>query len=151
MARFSTVVTLRNIDEAHMTVEGAVEPNESRQIAALLVTLVDIGARQLFVDLARVDPCDPDLPEFLNDLRRRMKSLGGWVIVERSPATLGDDTLALDELFAVYTRVATPSLPIGPLARPRLPEPRTPIPEESPHSRESPSQGEAGWPWSHQR
>ena len=151
MARFSTVVTLRNIDEAHMTVEGAVEPNESRQIAALLVTLVDIGARQLFVDLARVDPCDPDLPEFLNDLRRRMKSLGGWVIVERSPATLGDDTLALDELFAVYTRVATPSLPIEPLARPRLPEPRTPIPEESPHSRESPSQGEAGWPWSHQR
>jgi hypothetical protein len=151
MARFSTVVTLRNVDEAHMTVEGAVEPNESRQIAALLVTLVDIGARQLFVDLARVDPCDPDLPEFLNDLRRRMKSLGGWVIVERSPATLGDDTLALDELFAVYTRVATPSLPIGPLARPRLPEPRTPIPEESPHSRESPSQGEAGWPWSHQR
>jgi len=151
MARFSTVVTLRNVDEAHMTVEGAVEPNESRQIAALLVTLVDIGARQLFVDLARVDPCDPDLPEFLNDLRRRMKSLGGWVIVERSPATLGDDTLALDELFAVYTRVATPSLPIGPLARPGLPEPRTPIPEESPHSRESPSQGEAGWPWSHQR
>ena len=151
MARFSTVVTLRNVDEAHMTVEGAVEPNESRQIAALLVTLVDIGARQLFVDLARVDPCDPDLPEFLNDLRRRIKSLGGWVIVERSPATLGDDTLALDELFAVYTRVATPSLPIGPLARPRLPEPRTPIPEESPHSRESPSQGEAGWPWSHQR
>ena len=151
MARFSTVVTLRNTDEAHMTVEGAVEPNESRQIAALLVTLVDIGARQLFVDLARVDPCDPDLPEFLNDLRRRMKSLGGWVIVERSPATLGDDTLALDELFAVYTRVATPSLPIGPLARPRLPEPRTPIPEESTHSRESPSQGEAGWPWSHQR
>jgi len=151
MARFSTVVTLRNVDEAHVTVEGAVEPNESRQIAALLVTLVDIGARQLFVDLARVDPCDPDLPEFLNDLRRRMKSLGGWVIVERSPATLGDDTLALDELFAVYTRVATPSLPIGPLARPRLPEPRTPIPEESPHSRESPSQGEAGWPWSHQR
>ena len=151
MARFSTVVTLRNVDEAHMTVEGAVEPNESRQIAALLVTLVDIGARQLFVDLARVDPCDPDLPEFLNDLRRRMKSLGGWVIVERSPATLGDDTLALDELFAVYTRVATPSLPIEPLARPRLPEPRTPIPEESPHSRESPSQGEAGWPWSHQR
>ena len=151
MARFSTVVTLRNVDEAHMTVEGAVEPNESRQIVALLATLVDIGARQLFVDLARVDPCDPDLPEFLNDLRRRMKSLGGWVIVERSPATLGDDTLALDELFAVYTRVATPSLPIGPLARPGLPEPRTPIPEESPHSRESPSQGEAGWPWSHQR
>jgi len=138
MARFSTVVTLRNVDEAHMTVEGAVEPNESRQIAALLVTLVDIGARQLFVDLARVDPCDPDLPEFLNDLRRRMKSLGGWVIVERSPATLGDDTLALDELFAVYTRVATPHRPIGHLAGPGLPEPRAPIPEETPHSRERP-------------
>jgi hypothetical protein len=139
MARFSTVVTLRNVDEAHMTVEGAVEPNESRQIAALLATLVDIGARQLFVDLARVDTCDPDLPEFLNDLRRRMTSLGGWVIVDRSPATLGDDTLALDELFAVYTRVATPHRPIGHLAAPSLPEPRTPIPEESPHSRESPS------------
>ena len=138
MARFSTVVTLRNVDEAHVTVEGAVEPNESRQIAALLVTLVDIGARQLFVDLARVDPCDPDLPEFLNDLRRRMKSLGGWVIVERSPATLGDDTLALDELFAVYTRVATPHRPIGHLAGPGLPEPRAPIPEETPHSRERP-------------
>jgi hypothetical protein len=78
-----------------VTVEGAVEPNESRQIAALLATLVDIGARQLFVDLARVDTCDPDLPEFLNDLRRRMTSLGGWVIVDRSPTTLGDDTLAL--------------------------------------------------------
>jgi len=139
MARFSTVVTLRNVDEAHMTVEGAVEPNESRQIAALLVTLVDIGARQLFVDLARVDPCDPDLPEFLNDLRRRMKSLGGWVIVERSPATLGDDTLALDELFAVYTRVARPYRPIGHLAGSDLAEPRVPSgEEESPDSRESP-------------
>ena len=108
-------------------------------VAALLATLVDIGARQLFVDLARVDTCDPDLPEFLNDLRRRMTSLGGWVIVDRSPATLGDDTLPLDELFAVYTRVATPHRPIGHLAAPSLPEPRTPIPEESPHSRESPS------------
>jgi hypothetical protein len=139
MARFSTVVTLRNVDEAHMTVEGAVEPNESRQIVALLATLVDIGARQLFVDLARVDTCDPDLPEFLNHLRRRMTSLGGWVIVDRSPATLGDDTLALDELFAVYTRVATPHRPIGHLAGPGLPEPRPPIVEESPHSREWPS------------
>ena len=140
MARFSTVVTLRNVDEAHMTVEGAVEPNESRQIVALLATLVDIGARQLFVDLARVDTCDPDLPEFLNDLRRRMTSLGGWVIVDRSPATLGDDTLALDELFAVYTRVARPYRPIGHLAGSDLPEPRVPIAEEeSPHSRESPS------------
>jgi hypothetical protein len=145
MARFSTVVTLRNVDEAHMTVEGAVEPNESRQIVALLATLVDIGARQLFVDLAHVETCDPDLPEFLNDLRRRMTSLGGWVIVDRSPATLGDDTLALDELFAVYTRVATPHPPIGHLAGPGKASTGHPHPDRQPHQRHRTHDRAEGW------
>lgn len=108
MARFRMSVTLRHTDEAHLTVEGALEPRESRQLAALLATLVDLGARQLLVDLARVDTCDPDFPDFLNGLRIRLVSLGGWMVVDGPPTTLGDDALALDELFTIYTRVTGP-------------------------------------------
>ena len=112
MACFRLSVTFRPVDEAHVTVEGTVEPEKSRQLAALLVTLVDIGARQLLVDLARVDTCDPEFPVFLNGLRRRLVSLGGWMVVDGPPTTPDDDTLPLHDLFTIYTRVAGSHLPI---------------------------------------
>ena len=123
MAHFRMVITYRRIDEAHVVVEGPIREAEARQIAALLATAVDVGARQLFVDLARIDSCDQRFLIRLDRLRHRLISIGGWMVVDGAPATLAEDTSTLDEIFTTYRHVTGLQPPLeatsGPLPRQR--------------------------------
>lgn len=105
MARFRIGVTLRDADEAQVTLTGTVSQQEARRAHLLIDALVQAGARQLLVDLAQVDHCDHDLLVYLDELRRYLTGQGGWMIIDGFPDALRDDTTTLDDIFAVYRRV----------------------------------------------
>lgn len=100
----------RREDEALVTVTGPVDRAAAERVATVLRAMLDTGARQILVDLARVDGCDPALTVYLEHERRRIRALGGWLVVDGSPATLRHDTATLGEIFRVYRRVAEPRI-----------------------------------------
>jgi anti-anti-sigma regulatory factor len=96
----------RREDEAHVTVTGPVDRAAAEVVATVLRAMLDTGARQVLVDLARIDGCDPALTAYLEHERRRLRALGGWLVVDGSPATLRHDTASLGEIFRIYRRVS---------------------------------------------
>jgi anti-anti-sigma regulatory factor len=105
---FRMAATLRRTDEAHVTLEGPVDAERTPQVIAMIQALITAGARQLFVDLARVHECDPALTGYLDRQRRQIMALGGWMVVDGSPSTMRLDTTPLTEIFDVYRRVTRP-------------------------------------------
>jgi anti-anti-sigma regulatory factor len=104
--------------EAMITVTGTVDRRAAGQISTLLRGLCDAGAAQVFLDLAWVSSCDRSLAGLLGLQRRRLEASGGWLIVDGSPATLGDDLAAsLDEAFRAYREVRARAV-AGPGSRP---------------------------------
>jgi anti-anti-sigma regulatory factor len=92
--------------EAMLTATGTIDRRATARIAALLRGLCDAGADRVLVDLARVSSCDRSLAGALDSQRRRLAASGGWLIVDGSPATLGDDLgLSLTETFRIYQEV----------------------------------------------
>lgn len=105
MSRFRLALVFRNGDEAHLTLAGRVDHEDARHVAALVDTLVEAGARQVFVDLTEVDSCDPSLVDFLGRLRRQVGHLDGWMVIDGHPAA-DENPPSLEEVFTVYRRVA---------------------------------------------
>lgn len=103
--RFRVGTTFRGDDEALVTVTGPVDNRDAARVVTLLRALLQSGARRLVVDLAQVENCDPALTAYLDRERRRVRALGGWMIVAGSPATLRHDTSTLAEIFRVYQQV----------------------------------------------
>jgi anti-anti-sigma regulatory factor len=92
--------------EALVTATGTIDRKATAGIAALLRGLCDAGATRVLVDLATVSSCDRSLAAALNSQRRRLAASGGWLVVDGSPATLGDDLdLSLTETFRIYREV----------------------------------------------
>jgi anti-anti-sigma regulatory factor len=110
----------RREDEAHVTVTGPVDRTAAEVVATVLRAMLDTGARQVLVDLAQVDGCDPALTLYLEHERRRLRTLGGWLVVDGSPATLRHDTATLGEIFRVYRHVAEPAPAVPPALLPLL-------------------------------
>lgn len=108
MPGFRMAATLRHTDEAFVTVEGPVDADHTPQVIAMIQALLAAGARQVFVDLARVHECDPALTAYLDRRRRQVTAQGGWMVVDGSPSTLRLDSTSLGEIFAVYRRVTRP-------------------------------------------
>lgn len=102
-ARLSSVLRGR---EAMVTATGTIDRQATAAIAALLRGLCDAGATRVLVDLAHVSSCDRSLVAALNSQRRRLAASRGWLVVDGSPATLGDDLgLSLAETFRIYREV----------------------------------------------
>ena len=92
--------------EALITVTGGVDRSAVGQVATVLRGLCDAGATRVLLDLALVSACDRSLAGALDFQRRRLAAAGGWLIVDGSPATLGDDLgLPLLETFRIYQEV----------------------------------------------
>jgi hypothetical protein len=92
--------------ESMITVVGTVDREGAVRIGTLVRGLCDAGATQVLLDLVQVSTCDPSLAGALDFQRRRLAAAGGWLIVDGSPATLGDDLgLPLLETFRIYREV----------------------------------------------
>jgi len=102
---FRMDLTLRCDDEARIAIEGPVGGVETRRIAMLVQALLAAGARQLIVDLAQVESCDPALTAFLEQQQRHLVAAGGWMLVDGAPPTPGDDASTLVEIFEIYRHV----------------------------------------------
>ncbi len=102
---FRIGVTFREADEAHVQVIGPVRREEASRVVTLVRALLEAGARQLVVDLAGAESCDPALTVYLDRERRRVGAQGGWLVVDGSPATMRHDTSTLVDAFRIYRHV----------------------------------------------
>ncbi len=139
MPDFRMTASFRRVDEALLTLEGAVGHAENQQVATILQALLDAGSRHVVVDVTAARPTGRELAAQLDDARKRLTARGGWLLVDPPGAsgasgpgpasgapdsptpedTTPDDTAPDDravdddgqlaELFSIYRRVTTPA------------------------------------------
>src|SRR3954451_6309112 len=102
---FRMDLTLRRDDEARIAIEGPVGGVETRRIAMLVQALLAAGARQLIIDLAQVESCDPALTAFLEQQQRHLVAAGGWMLVGGGPPPPRDEASTPEEIFEISRHV----------------------------------------------
>ncbi|WP_300007561.1 STAS domain-containing protein [Pseudonocardia sp.] len=95
--------TLRSGGEATMAVSGTVERESVARLDTLVTALCAAGATRVVVDLSRVSACDRSLLAVLERTRSQVEAMGGWLVLDGSPATMSAyDELPLDAVFRIY-------------------------------------------------
>lgn len=94
---------LRGVDQASVTVFGALDAPAVERLEAMLHGVVAAGARYVVLDLSDVIECDGRAREVLSATQDQLTAMNGWLLPLTPPSQLADlDNASLDDLFAAY-------------------------------------------------